>query len=529
MPTHDLTTTQQALERLAYGLSPAPPTRPATADHIIIASRRNIEGKFGRAGFERVDAALRPLAQATQAALVYADDPLSAGLHGIDPARPDRADDWRAAMFALGGQSASLLLVGGPDLVPMPRVFNPSDDDDGPLPSDAPFAGTYLLAPAHAVGRLPDADNLDFLVDLVQSATEAHAAARRGGLDWRAALRRTQTTGTAIGYTASIWRHAARAVFAALDTPQRLRMSPPLDHRQAPVLDSDVFAPAYFNLHGLRDTAGWYGQRDPLLAADYPAFPLALQPDQLAPAPRRRRIVLSAACYGAYIEGKSEADSLALSFLATQAVAFIGSTALAYGGLSEPLQATDQLALLFWQGLRAGLSVGEALRQAKLGLAEELKRRQGYLDAEDQKAILTFTLLGDPTLIPFPKRARRRAEEQGSRGKGERRSESSSSEVARQRLSGSPRARVPAEVSEATRQRVERAVREQLPDLGRVEIRAVAPPSAKSLQEATPALTVTVAETAGAQPFRHLVKVTLAPDGGIEKLVMAHGWGRVLG
>jgi hypothetical protein len=46
--------------------------------------------------------------------------------------------------------------------------------------------------------------------------------------------------------------------------------------------------------------------------------------------------------------------------------------------------------------LKAEISIGEALRQAKLKLATEMHRRQGYLDGEDQKTLISFILYGDP-------------------------------------------------------------------------------------------------------------------------------------
>jgi hypothetical protein len=42
--------------------------------------------------------------------------------------------------------------------------------------------------------------------------------------------------------------------------------------------------------------------------------------------------------------------------------------------------------------------VGDALSYAKRQLAWDMMERQGYLDSEDQKTLLTFTLYGDPSL-----------------------------------------------------------------------------------------------------------------------------------
>ena len=47
-----------------------------------------------------------------------------------------------------------------------------------------------------------------------------------------------------------------------------------------------------------------------------------------------------------------------------------------------------------------GLSTGEALRRAKIHLASEMHKRQGYLDGEDQKTLISFVLYGDPLAQP---------------------------------------------------------------------------------------------------------------------------------
>jgi hypothetical protein len=64
------------------------------------------------------------------------------------------------------------------------------------------------------------------------------------------------------------------------------------------------------------------------------------------------------------------------------------------------LIAADLLGRLFWEYLNQSLPVGEALRRAKLRLAAEMHRRQGYLDGEDQKTIISFVLYGDPLYSP---------------------------------------------------------------------------------------------------------------------------------
>ena len=81
--------------------------------------------------------------------------------------------------------------------------------------------------------------------------------------------------------------------------------------------------------------------------------------------------------------------------------AVIGSTCISYGSISTPLSAADLLGRIFWGLLEEGFPAGEALRRAKLQLVREMHRRQGYLDPEDQKTVISFVLYGDPLAQPY--------------------------------------------------------------------------------------------------------------------------------
>ncbi len=108
------------------------------------------------------------------------------------------------------------------------------------------------------------------------------------------------------------------------------------------------------------------------------------------------KFVFTEACYGAYIENKTEDQSLALKFLASGSLAMVGSTCISYGSVSTPLIAADLLGYSFWKNLLEGRSAGEAFQQAKISLVDEMNKRQGYLDGEDQKTLISFVLYGDP-------------------------------------------------------------------------------------------------------------------------------------
>jgi hypothetical protein len=199
-----------------------------------------------------------------------------------------------------------------------------------------------------------------------------------------------------LGYSASIWRRASRAVFQVIGDNRRLRTSPPFAYEEFGIAERLRFS--YFNLHGIEDGANWYGQPDALFPADYPLFPVALRPQDLSAEEHANSVVFTEACYGANILGKDTDNSIALRFLASRVQALIGSTKISYGSIAPPLVGADLVSKHFWEGVQAGLTVGEALKYAKIHLAEGMQKRQGYLDGEDQKTLVSFVLYGDPAL-----------------------------------------------------------------------------------------------------------------------------------
>ncbi len=110
-------------------------------------------------------------------------------------------------------------------------------------------------------------------------------------------------------------------------------------------------------------------------------------------------IVFSEACYGAYINNKNEDEAISLKFLSAGTRVVVGSTCVAYGSVSTPLIGADLLASYFWKAVKNGIPVGEAVRNAKVMIAQEMTKMQGFLDGEDQKTLISFVLYGDPLLV----------------------------------------------------------------------------------------------------------------------------------
>jgi tetratricopeptide (TPR) repeat protein len=388
--------------------------------YIVLSSRTRLQQAFGDTAYKKIDDAVLGIVSSIRrkpgwsAYRFYTDDPPSLDPFNIAPADPGNAwevklrlGDLDRALAKRGEMIAAVLIIGGHGIVPFHLLPNPTDDDDNDVPSDNPYATSdeNYFVPEWPVGRLPVEDSWQTLESQLHSIAQYHQWTNRpnnplqrirywfqrrfGGLF--APVDKTT------GYTASIWKKASFAVYKAIGDPRSMVSSPPAEAARLPGVLMRPSNLSYFNLHGLEDAPEWYGQRDPLQdAPDALEFPVALRPEDIVNSGRAPKVVFTEACFGAHAIGKTSESALSLKFLSAGTRAVIGSTKISYGSVTPPLIAADLLGRLFWQYLNQSLPVGEALRRAKLKLAAEMHQRQGFLDGEDQKTLISFVLFGDP-------------------------------------------------------------------------------------------------------------------------------------
>lgn len=362
--------------------------------NVLLTSAERLRAIYGRAGAQQVLDAIASLM------LARAQRGARSRLVQIEEGAPDlgvpralvtpdsiarQIGALEAALAQRGERIASLLLVGGPEIVPFHDAANPAEyDGDAHVPGDCFYGpqNPYTNTADWAVARMPGAfgGSPQLLLQLLASAAAA------GPL--------TPLT-KVFGYTTAVWRQNARIVYAEVDRPERLLISPP---RVAASLNRrrlDGARLVYCNLHGLAAGPPWYGQGE-----DQPALVVALRPSDLDGLDLRGAIVVSEACYGAAIAGRDPASSLALAFLAQGAACFVGATAISYGPAGPPPGEADLIALHFLRAIKQpGTTIGAAFVAARAGMLHDTLRRQSALDEDDQKTLLEFVLYGDPTLV----------------------------------------------------------------------------------------------------------------------------------
>jgi len=386
----------------------------------ILTTRRGLEVQYGNEGMQTIAQALQRLCTTIgtrpdmDALLIFADDPQSTSQYQLGAVAHNDAwgikrmiADLDAYLGQRGERIAALLIAGGPRIVPFHHLPNPVEDADLDVPSDNPYAcrdENYFI-PEWPVGRLPGDNSADYqpLLHSIEAMIRRHQKPLPKRKPWWQRfiqfLKRIlgqEIKRISLGYSAAAWRRSSVAVYRTIGEPRSLLVSPPLQAESSLLTSPSQLA--YFNLHGIADSALWYGQRDPCEPGtdDQPDFPIALRPDDVQNSGRAPQIIFSEACFGAHIIDKAVDQALALKFLTSGSQAVIGSTCTSYGSVTMPLIAADLLGRSFWAYLQEGFHAGEALRRAKIALVREMIARQGYLDGEDQKTLISFILYGDP-------------------------------------------------------------------------------------------------------------------------------------
>jgi hypothetical protein len=416
--------------------------------YVVFTTRAGLAAQYEAAELQAIDEELKKLVKVIRgrkinqerwgSLLFYADDPSCTVSYGLKPAINN--DPWQlklivtdldAALEKRGERIGALLIVGGPEIVPYHNLPNPVEDADSEVPSDNPYAAkdsNYFISD-WPVGRVSGGAGSDAspLLSILKEITNRYdqnaskPAWYQRLIEFLREMVRTRLSKklSSFGYTAAVWRLASLSVFRSIGTPNDLLISPPVHacdeaattHAENTSQDCNgnastcLFLPetrlAYFNLHGVPDASEWYGQCDPSQPEAGPEFPVAMRPQDIRNGGSAPRMVFTEACYGANIIGKSVEQAISLKFLASGTQAVVGSTCISYGSLSAPLTSADLLGNVFWNLLQEGFTAGESLRRAKIHLTREMHSRQGFLDAEDQKTLISFVLFGDPLAQPF--------------------------------------------------------------------------------------------------------------------------------
>lgn len=279
------------------------------------------------------------------------------------------------------GKADYHLIVGDEQTIE-PFVFdNYCADNDDEVVSDLPYMTLDSSNPFDGIeginvdsfiqtGRIPafSGDNFDLAVEYMIN---------RMGIE-------NESANKEFGLSAEVWKSESKHVFSEFSS-ETLLESPPVD------LDSkkleDTISPdarlLYFNLHGSNQTEYWYGQ----IGYSYPKAAEPYSFDNMIPG----YFIGVEACYGAAFAERDEDSSILKRVLKNGCLAFLGSSAIAYGTSEEPGSAADIIVGSFLKSVSSGKTAGDAYIA---GITDLLMQE---VEDVEIKTLLEFALYGDPS------------------------------------------------------------------------------------------------------------------------------------
>jgi hypothetical protein len=366
-------------------------------DKLIISHKGNLQSKYG-SNFNRFLKALKKLQAGSKknglkTEIVFVDDAKTMKKYKAKPvASSTSASQFKAAVDSLYKFFTPdyVLLAGAQDIVPFQMIKNPAVklDEETEVPSDLPYAceATYgtdakkFVGPTRVVGRLPDVPNnnkpeyFETLVDAV--------------LKWKS--KEPEFYKDYFGLSTVSWKESTSKNIAKLfsDT-KRLNYSP----TKGPAFAKTILrSPAHFiNCHGASEDPAFYGEKG------------EVQPESLFSKSLNDKItygtvVAAECCFGAQMFDPAEAGqmSIANNYLYQQAIAFLGSSTIAYGP-EDHIALADLITQYFISNIFEGASTGRALLEARIKFLQDCGP---YLDVMELKTVNQFYLLGDPSVQP---------------------------------------------------------------------------------------------------------------------------------
>jgi hypothetical protein len=361
---------------------------------VIISSKKNLQNKYGT-NFTAVEKLLNDLVvsdskRGITTQIVYIDDTLSASKAGIKSVTSVTRPAAKKAVDEIYKKQnpAYIVFFGADDVFPFQEINNPANDDDTLLPSDLPYACdtgyskeiSSFTGPTRVVGRIPDIQglaDLGYLKITFDTIINYKKVKAEKLLDYFAV-------------TAEVWKKSTQQSLSNMfGNNTNMKISPVAI---SPYTNKDLKPLTHFyNCHGSPTDSKFYGQKGN-------NYPTAQHSPHLNGNISAGTIVAAECCYGAELYNPAnEATrnwSIANTYFKNKAIAFTGSSTIAYGPASGNGLA-DLITQYFIKNVINGSSTGRALLEAR---QKFLSVSGPHLDPYELKTLAQFYLLGDPSI-----------------------------------------------------------------------------------------------------------------------------------
>ena len=413
------------------------PTNPSAlreqpAIKLSVTVKSKLKSKYDPAALKRIDTAIKrwiagDKKRGIQTVHVAVDDPADETMKKLRvkpvsgeataPKIKRAVDDlWKKL------KPEYLVLFGACDVVPMFEVFNPAydqnGDDDEKVPTDNPYASSQrfrslqrssYLVPDRIIGRIPDmlADPRDkghnndpaWFTDYLETATS-----------WKAQLRTFYAPPLYAICTSESEGAGLQCLKYLSREDSDLFLSPPITDRSSPAR-KQLSAPVHMiKCHGSQFRPAFYGEKE---ADKQTKFFKAIRSATLESRLTRAALVTTMCCYGAQIYSPYDPKAkyrgqwpMASTYLRKGALGFVGSTMKAWVGFPLEKKWADVLAAGYLKNVLDGSSIGRAFLDSKTAYAYSIIDKGRILSLADEKTLIEYVLLGDPSIHPVESTSR---------------------------------------------------------------------------------------------------------------------------
>ena len=361
---------------------------------VIISSKQNLQVKYG-SGFDVINALLQDLARHDltrdiDTQIIYIDDHDSALAVGIQSVASISQKSFKKGVDQVFDalQPAYIVLFGSQDIVPFQEIINTTEDADSEIPSDLPYACNTAYStdienftgPTRVVGRIPDIPgkaDLEYVKAVIQSIIDFQPSD-------------SESLDSYFSLSTDIWQRSThQSLNNIFGNSLGLKISPVyMGSTPSPDLHPLIH---FYNCHGSLYQPKFYGQKD----NDYPE---AIDSGHIENNIRSGTIVAAECCYGAQLYNPDAVFgnhlSIANTYLGNNAIAFMGSSTIAYGP-ADSQGLADLITQYFIKFMLRGYSSGRAMLEAR---QKFLTESGPDLDPYELKTLAQFNLLGDPSI-----------------------------------------------------------------------------------------------------------------------------------
>jgi hypothetical protein len=297
-------------------------------------------------------------------------------------------------------------------------AYDQSGDDDEMVPTDNPYASSKrfrpskrisYLVPDRVIGRIPDmlpdpgkeGRNSDpaWFVDYLRTARSWKAQPDTFYARALYAICTREAKGAALDCLKYIAREESRLFVCPSTTDGSSRARKGLS---APV--------HMIKCHGSQFRSAFYGEKE---TDKQIKFLKALRSPTLESRLTSATLVTTMCCYGAQIYSPSDPKAkyvdewpLASTYLRKGALAFVGATMKAWVGFPLEKKWADVLAADYLKNVLAGSSTGRAFLDSKTAYAYSIIDQGRILSLADEKTLIEYVLLGDPSIHPVARGVR---------------------------------------------------------------------------------------------------------------------------